>query len=105
MADTCGMTGYQVVTDQQRATRLQQAWHLPLVTSSLLLAGGLLFALSKNALLALDPQSGKQLWSSAQPSASDALGGIHWESPHYRWRGSLCERREWRSARLRPALT
>ncbi len=80
-ADTCGMTGYQVVTDQYRDTRLRQVWHIPVVTTSPVLVGGVLFAASKGALLALDPRSGQQLWSSAQPSASSALGAIHWESP------------------------
>jgi outer membrane protein assembly factor BamB len=80
-ADYCGLTGYHVVTDQHGDTRLAQAWHLPIVTSSPLLAGGLLLAASKGALLALDPRTGKQLWSSAQPSAGGPLGAIHWESP------------------------
>jgi outer membrane protein assembly factor BamB len=80
-ADICGMTGYQVVTDQHQDTRLRQVWHLPVVTTSPLLAGGVLFAASKGALLALDPRSGQQLWSSTQPSADGTLGAIHWESP------------------------
>jgi len=80
-ADTCGLTSYQVVTDQHGNTRLRQAWHLPVVTTSPLLAGGVLFAASKGALLALDPRTGQQLWSSAQPSAAGPLGAIHWESP------------------------
>jgi outer membrane protein assembly factor BamB len=81
-ADTCGMAGYQVVTDQHRDTQLRQAWHLPVVTTSPLVAGGVLFAAAQNKLLALDPRSGQQLWSSAQPGAvSSPLGAIHWESP------------------------
>jgi outer membrane protein assembly factor BamB len=79
--DYCGMTGYQIVTDGQGNTRLMPMWHLPLSTSSPLLAGGVLFAASSGALLALDPHTGQQLWSSAQPSAVGTLGGIHWESP------------------------
>lgn len=80
-ADYCGLTGYQVMTDKQGNTHLAQAWRLPVMASSPLLAGGMLFAASKGTLLALDPRTGKQLWSSAQPSARGALGAIHWESP------------------------
>jgi outer membrane protein assembly factor BamB len=80
-ADLCGVTGYRVVTDRHRDTRLRQAWHLPVVTTSPVLANGVLFASSNGALLALDPRSGKNLWSSAQASALGTLAGIHWESP------------------------
>jgi outer membrane protein assembly factor BamB len=80
-ADYCGMTGYQVVTDGKGNTSLQLQWHLATITTSPVLAGGVLFAASSGALLALDPESGAQLWSSAEPSASSALGNIHWESP------------------------
>jgi outer membrane protein assembly factor BamB len=80
--DYCGMTGYQVVTDGQGNTRLMPHWHLPtVITTSPLLAGGVLFAASSGALLALDPHTGQQLWSSAQASAVGTLAGIHWESP------------------------
>jgi outer membrane protein assembly factor BamB len=80
-ADYCGLTGYEVATDPHPDMVLHQMWHIPIVTSSPVLAGGVLFAASKGALLALDPHSGQQLWSSAIPSASSALGAIHWESP------------------------
>jgi outer membrane protein assembly factor BamB len=80
-ADTCGMTGYHVVTDHHQDTHLRQAWHIPVVTTPPVLAGGMLFAASNSALLALDSRSGQQLWSSAQPSASGTLSAIHWESP------------------------
>jgi outer membrane protein assembly factor BamB len=45
------------------------------------LVGGVLFAATQGKLLALDPRSGQQLWSSAQLSASGTAGGTHWESP------------------------
>jgi outer membrane protein assembly factor BamB len=80
-ADYCGMTGYQVVTDGQGNSSLQLMWHLPTTTTSPVLAGGVLFAASTGALLALDPHSGQQLWSSAEPVAAGTLGSIHWESP------------------------
>jgi outer membrane protein assembly factor BamB len=51
------------------------------VTTCPVLAGGVPFAATQGKLLALDPRTGHQLWSSAQASAAGPLGGIHWESP------------------------
>jgi outer membrane protein assembly factor BamB len=80
-ASDCSLTGYQVETDPQGNTLLSKGWELPITTSSPLMAGGVLFAATKGALLGLDPLTGKQLWSSAQPRAAGPLGAIHWESP------------------------
>jgi hypothetical protein len=81
IADDCTLTGYKVVTDPQGATTLQQAWQVAVHASSPLVAGGVLFAATTGALLGLDPLTGQQLWSSAQPGATGPLGAIHWESP------------------------
>jgi hypothetical protein len=51
------------------------------VTTSPILTGGVLFAAAKGELLGLDPLSGRQIWSSVQPSAAGPLGAVHWESP------------------------
>jgi outer membrane protein assembly factor BamB len=40
-----------------------------------------LFAATSKALLAFDPNSGHELWSSALASAGGSISYIHWESP------------------------
>jgi outer membrane protein assembly factor BamB len=78
----CHMEGYQVVTSPEGKTTLKQVWYLGGVgATSPLIAGGVLFAAVSGSLLALDPHTGKQLWSSALESAGGNIGRIHWEAP------------------------
>jgi hypothetical protein len=49
--------------------------------TSPILAGGVLFAATSHALLALDPRTGHTRWSSTLDSANGSIGAIHWESP------------------------
>jgi outer membrane protein assembly factor BamB len=81
VAGTCGLGAYQVTTDANGATRLRAAWHGDTSGTSPVLAGGVLFLATDGQALALDPRTGRQLWSSAQASAGGSIGGIHWESP------------------------
>jgi outer membrane protein assembly factor BamB len=81
VATACGTTGYRVVTSAQGATTLQVGWSIQQPGTSPVLAGGVLFLANSEAIVALDPQTGKQLWSSASPSAGGTIAGIHWESP------------------------
>ena len=81
VAGTCGIDAYRAVTDGAGATRLQPAWKSPAAATTPVIAGGVLFAATSGAVLALDPRTGRQLWSSAQPGAGGTIGGIHWESP------------------------
>ncbi|HEY7355587.1 MAG TPA: PQQ-binding-like beta-propeller repeat protein, partial [Ktedonobacterales bacterium] len=81
VATLCHMDAYKVVTSAQGVTRLQKAWYLGIEATSPIMAGGLIFVASSHALLALDPNTGKQLWSSAQASAGGTIAGIHWETP------------------------
>jgi hypothetical protein len=81
VATLCHMDAFRVVTSPQGATQLQKAWYLGVQATSPIMAGGVLFAANSHALLALDPYTGRQLWSSAQPTAGGSIGGIHWESP------------------------
>jgi outer membrane protein assembly factor BamB len=81
VATGCGTTGYQVVTSPQGATSLKVGWSIQQPGTSPVLAGGMLFLASSGAIVALAPQTGKQLWSSANTSADGTIGGIHWESP------------------------
>lgn len=78
----CHMDGYQVVTSPQGKTTLKSAWYLGGVgATSPLIAGGVLFAAVSGSLLALDPHTGQQLWSSALEGAGGNIGRIHWEAP------------------------
>jgi len=81
VATLCHMDAFRVVTSAQGVTTLQKAWYLGVQATSPILAGGLLFVATSHALLALDPGTGKQLWSSAQASAEGTIAGIHWETP------------------------
>ncbi len=81
VATLCHMDAFKVVTSAEGVTSLQKAWYLGVQATSPIMAGGLLFVATSHALLALDPHSGKQLWSSAQTSAGGSIAGIHWETP------------------------
>ncbi|HEU5328159.1 MAG TPA: PQQ-binding-like beta-propeller repeat protein [Thermomicrobiales bacterium] len=81
VAGQCALDAYQIVTDAGGTTRLQPAWTVQQRFTTPVLAGGVLFASGNGAVLALDPRTGKQLWSSANPGAGGTIGGIHWESP------------------------
>ncbi|HEY7122849.1 MAG TPA: PQQ-binding-like beta-propeller repeat protein [Ktedonobacterales bacterium] len=81
VATGCGTIGYQVVTSGQGATTLKVGWSMQQPGTSPVIAGGMLFLASSGAIVALDPQTGKQLWSSANAFAGGTIGGIHWESP------------------------
>ena len=81
LAGTCAMAAYRVAIGAQGQPALQLVWKLPLQTTTPVLAGGVMLAASSGALLALDPASGQQLWSSSMASAGGTIGAIHWESP------------------------
>jgi outer membrane protein assembly factor BamB len=81
VATLCHMDAFQVVTSAQGVTTLQKAWYLGVEATSPIMAGGVLFVATGQNLLALDPYTGLQLWSSAQPSAGGSIAGIHWETP------------------------
>lgn len=74
---TCGLRAYLVRTDSAGATRLQAAWHVGATSTSPIVAGGMVVVASGDRLLALDPLTGAQLWSSPQGD----LGGIDQQSP------------------------
>ena len=77
----CGLDGYEVQTSSAGVTSLHLAWSAAAVASSPVLSGGVLFAATSQALLAFDPNSGHELWSSASATAEGDIGSIHWESP------------------------
>lgn len=77
----CGTGGYRAETSAAGETTLRQVWSVTHGATSPVVAGGVLFAASPGDVFALDPSSGRQLWSSMRPSAGGTIGGIHWESP------------------------
>ena len=77
----CGLDGYRVQTSSAGVTSLHLAWSAAAVTSSPVISGGVLLAATSKALLAFDPNSGHELWSSASATAGGDIGYIHWESP------------------------
>jgi outer membrane protein assembly factor BamB len=81
VAGTCGIAAYDVATDAAGTTRLRLTWKTDDETTTPVVAGGVLFAATAGAVLALDPQTGRCLWSSEQESAGGTIGAIHWESP------------------------
>jgi outer membrane protein assembly factor BamB len=81
VTDGCATAGYQVVTTAQGTTRLRQAWSVQQGATSPVVAGGILFAATGGQISALDPHTGRQLWSSTDASAHGTIGSVHWESP------------------------
>jgi outer membrane protein assembly factor BamB len=81
VATGCQLGAYQVLTSAQGVTTLRLAWSATAQATSPILAGGVLFAATSHALLAFDPHTGRELWSSALPTARGGIGLIHWESP------------------------
>ena len=77
----CGLRAFRVVTSKNGSTTLAAAWQTSTSTTSPVIAGGVLFALTGGAALAVDPTTGKSLWKSSQRSAGGTIGGVHWESP------------------------
>ncbi len=76
----CGLGGYQAVTDGNGVTRLHQIWKNSASGTTPVLAGGVLFQQSSGEVHALDPRTGKTLWSSRQASARGSTATIHWQS-------------------------
>jgi outer membrane protein assembly factor BamB len=76
----CGLGGYQAVTDGAGVTRLQQVWKNDDAGTTPVLAGGVLFQQSSGEVHALDPHTGKTLWTSRLASAGGSTGNIHWQS-------------------------
>ena len=80
-AGSCALAAYQAKTDATGRTRLQLAWKTSDITTSPVLADGMLFVAQDGSVKALDAHTGRQLWSSAGSSAGGSIGDIHWESP------------------------
>jgi len=77
------MAGYQVHATPAGRALLRLAWTVPIAATSPIIAGGVLFAATTGAkaILALDPYTGHQLWSSHSNNAGGTIGYTHWENP------------------------
>ena len=81
VAGNCGLASYRVQTDSGGKSSLKLDWKTDDQSTTPVLAGGVLFAATDGNLLALDPSSGRHLWSSTRSNAGGSVGDIHWESP------------------------
>jgi outer membrane protein assembly factor BamB len=76
---------YRLATKASGVSRLVFKWSANPGTSnrgtSPVVANGILFVAFNGVLVALDAQTGKELWSSTMSSAGGTIGPIHFESP------------------------
>ncbi|MEO5766623.1 MAG: FG-GAP-like repeat-containing protein [Casimicrobiaceae bacterium] len=70
-----GISGVKLSIGSAGAPSIATQWSKAQGGGSPLVANGILYYAGSNALRALDPLTGAQLWS------SNAIGSIHWESP------------------------
>lgn len=80
------VTAYQVRTNSSGVSQLAGMWQTNPGNSagegsSPVVANGIVFVAFNNALVALNADTGKELWSSALRSSGLNIGNIHWESP------------------------
>jgi outer membrane protein assembly factor BamB len=75
------VTALQIATDSAGKSSLRKAWSSDVGGTSPIVADGIVYAETDNAVNALDARSGKVVWSTTQPSAGGTIGSTHWESP------------------------
>lgn len=75
------LVAFKVITDSHGHTTLQRAYQNNHGGSSPFIANGILFVQGNNVLWAMEPTTGRVLWSSTQASAGGSIGGLHWQSP------------------------
>lgn len=80
------IVSYQVKTNSSGVSQLASVWQASPGNdsgegTSPVVANGIVFVAFNEALVALDAITGKELWSSALPSAHGNIGSIHWQSP------------------------
>jgi hypothetical protein len=82
VADGCAIGGYRVAVSAAGDARLRPVWSVGTGATSPIVAGGVLFAAATvgKQVVALDPRTGRPLWSSAARSVGGSIGPIHWES-------------------------
>jgi len=75
--------GYPGSAGKDGRPGMRLVWTVPAGASSPMVAGGALFAATTGdkEILALDPRTGRQLWTSGDPHAGGSIGYTHWENP------------------------
>jgi outer membrane protein assembly factor BamB len=83
VASQCAIGGYQIQVTATGKAFLRPAWTAPIGATSPVVAGGVIFAATtgNKEIVALDPHTGHQLWSSVLPHARGTIGYTHWENP------------------------
>ena len=81
VANTYYFFAYKVLTDTRGKTTLRLAYQNKNGGSSPFLAHNILFEQGKGVIRAMEPTTGKILWSSTQASAGGSIGKMHWQSP------------------------
>jgi hypothetical protein len=76
VANGSGIAGLQLAVDPSGTPSLVPKWTSGAGGSSPVLANGILYYAGTGAIRALDPTTGRTLWSD-----TTNVGGIHWESP------------------------
>jgi outer membrane protein assembly factor BamB len=80
------LDAFRLVTDARGTSRLVRAWQAPAghterQGTSPVVSNGIVFGAFDGAIVALDAQNGRTLWSSARRGAGTTIGPVHWESP------------------------
>jgi outer membrane protein assembly factor BamB len=75
VAGSPGIAALRLAVDASGTPGLRLMWQIPGGGTSPIIANGVLYVAGSNAIRALDPVTGKQLWQDT------GIGGIHWESP------------------------
>jgi len=74
-ANDCGIAGYRLSSPSPGKFRLIQGWSLGAGGTTPVISRNVVYVARDGLLRALDPASGKVLWSGS------GIGGIHWEYP------------------------
>jgi outer membrane protein assembly factor BamB len=76
-----GVTALQLATDAGGKSTLRKVWSSDTGGTSPIVANGIVYVETDNAVNAFDARSGKLVWSTTQPSAGGTIGTTHWQSP------------------------
>jgi outer membrane protein assembly factor BamB len=76
-----GVTALHVETDAGGKSTLRKAWSTETGGTSPVVANGIVYVETDNAVNAFDARSGKLVWSTADTSAGGTIGSTHWQSP------------------------
>lgn len=77
---------YRLTTDRRGLSKLVGMWRSTAGSTggegtSAVVSNGIVFVAFDNAIVALNALTGRELWTSAMPSAGKTIGPVHWESP------------------------